>query len=235
MDRHLSRTRRSRCGLQLEKWLHQFIGPLGNGLPILFLNWRSTTHKFEALRASCFISGGAVLMLYSAFPILLSVAVAQASPAPAVRDGSHDFDFSAGTWKTELTIIKDPFGNPNKQVHLNGTKVARPIWGGKAWLEEIRAPGWEAANLFLYDPVAGQWSENYVDSSVGHMEAPDVGEMHDGKLVFYSVQPVGGRSMLIRGTWTIATKDAHSYEVARSNDGGRTWHTSFVAKVTRAE
>jgi len=41
--------------------------------------------------------------------------------------------------------------------------------------------------------------------------------------------------MLVRGTWTIMTPDLHSYEVARSIDGGRTWHTSFIARVNRAK
>lgn len=172
----------------------------------------------------------------------VTIAIAQPSLAQAgaaVRDGSHDFDFSIGSWTTELTIIKDPFNRPDEQIHLRGTKVARPVWGGKAWLEEIAADGpnshWQAANLFLYDPAAGQWSENYVDSSVGRMESPSIGGYRDGKLEFYSLESVDGRSMLIRGTWTIISKDLHSYEVARSIDGGRSWHTSFIAKVSRAK
>jgi hypothetical protein len=172
----------------------------------------------------------------------LTIAVAQATSAQtgtALRDGSHDFDFSLGRWTTEVTIIKDPFNKPDDQIHLRGTKVARPVWGGKGWLEEIAADGpnvhWQAANLFLYDPVAHQWSENYVDSSVGRMEPPSTGGYRDGKLEFYSLESVGGRSMLIRGTWTIISPDLHSYEVARSIDGGRSWHTSFIAKVTRAK
>lgn len=175
-------------------------------------------------------------------PLAACVTIALAQPCfsqTGVRDGSHDFDFSRGSWTTELTIIKDPFDKPNEQIHLRGTKVARPVWNGKGWLEEIAADGpnshWQAANLFLYDPVAGQWSENYVDSSVGRMESPGIGGYRDGKLEFYSVESVGGRSMLIRGTWTIMSKDLHSYEVARSIDGGRSWHTSFIARVSRAK
>lgn len=175
-------------------------------------------------------------------PLAACVTIALAQPCfsqTGVRDGSHDFDFSRGSWTTELTIIKDPFNKPTEQIHLRGTKVARPVWNGKGWLEEIAADGpnshWQAANLFLYDPVAGQWSENYVDSSVGRMESPGIGGYRDGKLEFYSVESVGGRSMLIRGTWTIISKDLHSYEVARSIDGGRSWHTSFIARVSRAK
>lgn len=181
-------------------------------------------------------------MRFLSLAACLIIAVAQPSLAQtgaAVRDGSHDFDFSLGNWTTDVTIIKDPFNRPDEQVHLRGTKVARPVWNGKAWLEEIAADGpdshWQAANLFLYDPAAGQWSENYVDSSTGRMESPSIGGYRDGKLEFYSLESVGGRSMLIRGTWTIISKDLHSYEVARSIDGGRSWHTSFIAKVSRAK
>jgi hypothetical protein len=172
----------------------------------------------------------------------LAIAIAQPSVAQAgtgVRDGSHDFDFALGDWTTEVTIIKDPFNKPNEQTHLRGTKVARPIWNGKGWIEEIGADGpdshWQGATIFLYDPSAHQWSQNYVDSSEGRMEPPSIGEYRHGKIEFYSQEVVGGRSMLIRGTWTIVSKDLHSYEVARSNDGGRSWHTSFLAKVSRAK
>ena len=178
------------------------------------------------------------------FTVLFSlVAVALAQPLSAqslagLRDGSHDFDFSAGNWTTEVTIIKDPFNKPNEAVHMRGTKAARPIWGGKGWIEEIDADGpaghWEAANVFLYDRKAGQWSENYVDSDEGRMEAPGIGGYVDGRLEFYSQEFIGGRATLVRGTWTIMSKDLHSYEVARSIDGGRTWHRSFLARVTRA-
>jgi hypothetical protein len=179
------------------------------------------------------------LRLYLACLALVSAHPSLAQVAAANHDGSHDFDFSRGSWTTDVTIFKDPFNNPEQQVHMRGTKVARPIWGGKGWIEEIEADGpsghWQAANVFLYDPVAGQWSENYVDSSDGKMDRPNVGGWRDGKLEFYSIEPVNGRSMFVRGTWTIMTPDLHSYEVARSIDGGRTWHTSFIARVTRAK
>lgn len=177
-------------------------------------------------------------MRFLFFAASLSLVIAPpiaAQSTTAVRDGSHDFDFSLGNWTTELTIIKDPFNKPDEQIHKRGTKVARPLWGGKGWVEEIRSDGWEAANIFLYDSAAGQWSENYVDSSDGRMTRPNIGGYRDGKLEFYSQDFIGGRSTLIRGTWTITSPDLHSYEVARSIDGGRSWHTSFIAKVMRAK
>jgi len=176
------------------------------------------------------------------FAASLAIAIAQpsiAQPGPSARDGSHDFDFASGNWTTEVTVIKDPFNKPDEQTHLRGTKVARPIWNGRGWIEEIAADGpgshWQGATIFLYDPAAHQWSQNYVDSSDGRMEAPSIGQYRDGKLEFYSQEFIDGRAMLLRGTWTIISKDLHTYEIARSIDGGRTWHTSFIARVSRAK
>ena len=135
----------------------------------------------------------------------------------------------------KLNRLRD--SDVNKIVETYRTRAERERYSHKATLEEIEADGpdghWEAANVFLYNPVAGQWSENYVDSSDGKMDRPNVGGYRDGKLEFYSIQAVGGRSMLVRGTWEIASPDRHSYTVARSIDGGRTWHTSFIARVSR--
>ncbi len=174
--------------------------------------------------------------------IFTIIATAHLGPlqAATTRDGSHDMDFSLGSWRTEVSIIKDPFNKPNEAIDMTGTKVARSVWNGKAVLEEIEASGpsghWQGANLFLYDPVAGQWSQNYADSSAGRMEGPpSIGGYRDGKLEFYSQEFVDGRAMLIRGTWKISSPNLHTYEIGRSVDGGRSWHTSFIARVTRAQ
>jgi hypothetical protein len=162
-----------------------------------------------------------------------------ASASPVLRDGSHDFDFSLGSWRTEITIIKDPFDHPDLVTHMSGAKSARPVWGGKAWIEEVEADGpaghWEAANLFLYDPAAHQWSQNYVDSSDGRFDAPGIGEYRNGNLEFTWQAMIDGRATLERGLWSDIERNSHTYTVARSNDGGRTWHTSFVARVTRIQ
>lgn len=183
-------------------------------------------------------------MLSKSFFLLLlvgSFAVPAQAQLPAasapVRDGSHDMDFSFGEWRTDITQFKDPFNNPNATSHMSGTKTVVPVWGNNA-LEEIEADGpsghWEAANVFLYDAAAHQWTQNYVDSAEGRFEgAPGVGEYRDGRLEFYWQAIVGRQAMLVRGIWSDFTPNSHSYEVSRSNDGGRTWHTSFIARLTR--
>jgi hypothetical protein len=163
--------------------------------------------------------------------------VALGQPAP-LRDGSHDMDFSIGRWRTAITSFKDPFGHPNPAMHMSGTKTARTLWNGRAVIEEIEADGpnghWEAANLFLYDPKAHQWSQNYVDSSTGRFDSsPGIGELRHGRFEFYWQATIHGRAILERGVWSDFTPNSHTYRVERSNDGGRTWHTSFFARLSR--
>jgi len=164
--------------------------------------------------------------------------VARDRPATVLRDGSHDMDFAFGTWRTEITSFKDPFNHPDEMTHMSGIKRARPVWNGKALIEEIEADGpdghWEAANLFLYDPRSHQWSQNYVDSSDGHFDSsPGIGELRNGRFEFYWQARVGGRAILERGIWSDFTPTSHTYQVERSGDGGRSWHASFIAHLTK--
>jgi hypothetical protein len=170
-----------------------------------------------------------------------ATALARQAPSSAhLRDGSHDMDFALGAWRTDVTSFKDPFDHPEAVTHMTGTKTARPVWNGKAVLEEIEADGdgghWEAANLFLYDPAAHQWSQNYVDSSEGRLDGPPgIGGFRNGNLEFYWQARIKGRATLERGIWTDFTPISHTYRVERSNDGGRTWRPSFIAHVTRIQ
>jgi hypothetical protein len=245
MARDVPRSSRRRRNLELEKWTHRFIGPLGDDVPSFFRKLALHTLAVPRLIGGSLgrISDGdidvrIVPALVIALAAMASTIPASAQNAASRRDGSHDMDFSIGNWTTEVTIIKDPFNRPDEQVHMKGTKVARPVWNGKAVLEEIEADGagnhWQGANLFLYDPKAGQWSQNYADSSDGRMDGtPSIGGYRDGNLEFYSQEFVGDRAMLVRGTWRILSADLHTYEIDRSIDGGRSWHRSFLARVSR--
>jgi hypothetical protein len=164
-------------------------------------------------------------------------AQSQSNPPPASRDGSHDMDFNLGTWHTEITRHPDPLGEAAQTVHLAGTVTVRPVWNGKAQFEEIEAEGpnghWEGGTLFLYDPAAHQWSQNFVAASAGRIDAPTIGEFRNGNIEYYAQEESGGRAVLLRGIWSDIEPNSHSYEEDLSNDGGRTWHAAFVAHLTR--
>jgi hypothetical protein len=178
--------------------------------------------------------------ILAASAMLLSPAEAGAQKAaPGLRDGSRDFDFNLGTWHTEITRFKDPFAATTRPMRLSGTVTVRPFWNGGALLEEIEADGpagqWQAATIFLYNPGAHQWGQYFVNSSQGTFATsnPLIGELRNGRVELLSQDSFAGRAILVRGTWSDIKRDSHSYQEDYSDDGGRSWHTAFIGRLTR--
>jgi hypothetical protein len=161
-----------------------------------------------------------------------------APPTPAAeRDGRHDFDFNLGTWKTHIRRVLDPMSGTGTFETLEGTVTVRPIWDGRAQLEEIEADGpqghWEGLTLFLYDPKAHQWNQTFIGSKAGALSLPLVGEFANGRGELFSQDTLDGRAILVRGSWSDITPDAHHFQDAYSGDGGKTWMPAFIANLTR--
>ncbi len=169
-----------------------------------------------------------------------AVAPADAPAAvPAVRDGAHDFDFNFGVWKTHIRRLKEPLSGVRDYVEMNGTVSVRKVWGGRAQLEEIEvdAPGghWEGLTLFLYDPRAHQWSQTYVGAADPTITPGMIGEFRDGRGELYGQESLRGRTVLVRGVWSDIKPNSHHFEIAYSQDGGRSWEPSFIADLTRLQ
>jgi len=158
---------------------------------------------------------------------------------PALRDGQHDFDFNVGTWKTHIKRLQEPLSGSTRWISLEGTVSVRKVWDGRALLEEIEADGpnghWEGLTLFLYDPAAHQWSQSFASSKRGVLNTPLIGEFRDGRGELYSQEAYNGRSILTRAIWSDITPDAHKFEEAFSDDGGKSWETTFMATLERAQ
>ena len=157
--------------------------------------------------------------------------------AVAARDGQHDFDFNIGIWHTHIRRVPDPFSSPGNTVELNGTVTVRKVWNGRAQLEEIEADGpnghWEGLTVFLYNPQAHQWSQSFIDSKAGVLEAPLIGEFKDGRGEFFAQDTFHDKSILVHGVWSDIAPDSHHFEISYSNDGGKTWAAAFIADLTR--
>jgi hypothetical protein len=162
---------------------------------------------------------------------------AEQSDAPALRDGSHDFDPMLGVWKTQIRRTADPFAHPEAVIEMSGIVTTRKVWGGRAQIEEIEVDTptghWEGMTLFLYDPQAHQWSQSFADSADGTLQRPTIGGFANGRGELYAQDKVNGRTILIRGLWSDITANAHRYEESLSDDGGKTWHIAFSAALTR--
>ena len=162
-----------------------------------------------------------------------------ASGAGAIgRDGSHDFDFNIGTWKTHISRLQHPLTGSKSWVTLDGVVVVNRVWDGRAQIEEVEADGegshFEGMTLFLYNSTSRQWAMHFANSKDGTMAVPALGEFKNGRGEFFDQETYNGRSVLVRVTWSDVTANAHRFEQAFSADGGKTWEPNFIAEVTRA-
>jgi hypothetical protein len=163
-----------------------------------------------------------------------------ATPAAAsYRDGSRDFDFNIGTWHTHIMTLQHPLTGSKTWAELNGTVTVRKIWGGKASMEEIDASGptehLQGLTLFLYNPQSHQWSQTFASTSDGVLQTPAIGEFKDGRGELIDQEPYNGRTILVRNTWSDIKPDSHHFEIAFSDDNGKTWEPIFVANLTRIQ
>ncbi len=165
--------------------------------------------------------------------------LAQATPGavPAAADGSHDFDFEIGTWKTHLRRLEHPLSGTQRWLEYEGTTLVRPVWGGKANLLELEVTGpagaIQALSLRLYDPQSHAWSLNFASSAGGGFGVPTVGRFSNGRGEFYDTETFGGRSVRVRFRISDISADSCHFEQAFSSDGGRTWEVNWIATDTR--
>ncbi len=163
-------------------------------------------------------------------------AAAAAQPAPE-RDGQHDFDFAAGTWKTHVARLEHPLTGSRSWVEYDGTSVVRTFWDGRANLVDLDVSGpagrIEGLSLRLYDPRSRQWSLHYASRTSGSLSPPAIGSFRGGRGEFLSRETLGGRDILVRFVVSEITPSSCRYEQAFSADEGRTWEVNWVANDIR--
>ena len=174
----------------------------------------------------------ASIALFLASFLLVSSAVAE-----PVRDGSRDFDFHLGNWRTHISRLDHPLTGSTTWLKYEGTLSVRKVWDGRAQLEELEADGptghMEDLLLFLYNPQSHQWSLNASAVNDGVFGQPMFGEFKDGRGEFFDQEPFKGRTILVRQVWSDITPTSHHFEQSFSDDGGKTWEPNFVAVLTR--
>jgi hypothetical protein len=61
------------------------------------------------------------------------------TPADSTRDGSKDFDFAIGTWKTHIRRLLHPLTGSKVWTTFDGTVVTRKVWKGRAQTRRDRS------------------------------------------------------------------------------------------------
>lgn len=149
------------------------------------------------------------------------------------RDGQHDFDFSIGTWKTELSLLVNPLTDSTKWVEYEGTSIVKKIWGGRANLVELEVDGplgpIVGLSLRLYNPQSRQWSLNYSNVKSGTMSPPVIGQFQNGNGEFFGQETRNGRIIFVKFVVSKIAQDKWKYEQSFSDDGGKTWEVNWIA------
>jgi hypothetical protein len=187
-------------------------------------------------RVSLFLLAYCLIVAVSEAALAAGHAEAQVIGA---RDGQHDFDWEAGTWKTHVKRRLHPLSGTEAWAEYDGTSVISRIWGGKANLVELEVDGpqghLELASLRLYDPDTRQWSLNVASSRGGGLGVPTVGGFKDGKAEFYDDETFGGKPVRVRFVISDVKPDSAHFEQAFSADGGKTWETNWIADDVRVK
>lgn len=172
--------------------------------------------------------------------VILACGLLSRGHAAQQRDGSHDFDWEVGVWKTHLRVLRRSPNGTSAWVTYEGTSNVVPIWNCRADMVELEATApdgrhVQAIDLRLYDPATRQWSLNFANATSGVMSVPTIGEFRSGVGTFYDREPIDGREVLVRNVWSGITASSAHFEQAISDDGGKTWMANWIADDTRMQ
>src|SRR5262249_897448 len=128
----------------------------------------------------------------------------------------------------------------NEWYEFDSTIVARPVWGGKANMDEFEgdAPTGhiEGMTIRTYNPKTHEWSLYWANQANGEISMPPtVGKFVNGRGEFFDMENWNGRTILVRYTWLVPTANTTHWEQAFSVDGGKTWETNWVIEAERVK
>jgi hypothetical protein len=158
-------------------------------------------------------------------------------PERTTRDGSKDWTFLIGTWRTHYRILDKRLAHSHTWHDCYGTSIITPFWNGGGNLEDgdLACPNKYigGATLRLYNPQTRQWTlwwatrENAIvpPPQVGHFDAVGVGR-------FYSHDVWKGTPIITRFQWAVVNGHPH-FQQAFSTDGGTSWETNWTTDYVR--
>ncbi|SDX87436.1 hypothetical protein [Lysobacter enzymogenes] len=161
---------------------------------------------------------------------------AAAAPALDARDGRHDFDFYFGRWKVENRRLAKRLAGSDDWIEFEATDECRPILAGLGSVDRYRTDwngGIEGFALRLYRPHNRQWHVYWASDRDGALEPALIGGFRDGIGVFEGQEAHEGRMLPSRAIWSDIRADSVRWEQALSPDGGRSWETNWVMRMTR--
>ena len=162
-------------------------------------------------------------------------------PVATTRDGTHDFDFLDGHWRTHYRRLGHILSHSHDWYDCNGASVVTPFWnhGGNLEDGDLACPHAYIGGMTLriYNAQTHQWALYWGTRKGGiDPEPPQVGHFDaDGVGTFYAPYNYRGTYVICRFRWTLRLGDHPRFEQAFSSDGGKTWETNWTTDYTRSD
>lgn len=185
------------------------------------------------------ISLAALIAIASLQSAQAAPAVQPASvPAATSRDGSRDFAFLIGAWRTRYRLLAKRLHNSHTWYECDGTSSVRPFWGGSGNLEDgdLKCPARyiHGMTLRMYDAASHQWSLYWGTTKIGLAMPPQVGHFDaNGIGDFLAMDTWEGKPVIVRYRWSQPSADHPHFEQSYSADGGNTWEVNWTTDYTR--
>lgn len=190
--------------------------------------------RSRGLALGCIIAVAAIVLALQSTP----VDAATKLPVPTTRNGSHDFNFLFGTWRTHYRLLRKRLVRSHDWYDCYGTSTITPFWGGAGNLEDgdLRCQATHryisGMTLRLYNATTHQWSLWWGTRTLGLVPPAQVGHFTNGVGDFFANDTWEGKPVIVRFRWML--RGAHPrFEQAFSTDGGRTWETNWTTDYTK--
>ncbi len=154
---------------------------------------------------------------------------------------SREFDFWIGSWKIQQKILQEDGG----WTEFEASTVVTPILDGKAleehWSGEVQF-FWESMekpellkgmSLRYYDTTTGKWNIYWMDTKNLRLGSPFTGNFSGGRGEFFLERETKKGRNISRITFSDIMKDSVKWDLAISNDDGKTWTTIWIMEMKR--
>jgi hypothetical protein len=163
-------------------------------------------------------------------------AFAQNAASPTARDGSKDFNFLLGTWRTHYRLLKTRLANSHDWYDCYGTSKVSSFWNGSGEIEDgdLKCPGSHIVGVTIrvYNPRTHEWSLWWGTQKRGIVPPPQIGNFENGVGNFYARDKHNGKPIIVRFRWTLKNRLPY-FEQAFSPDNGASWETNWTTVYSR--
>src|ERR1051325_47372 len=153
--------------------------------------------------------------------------------------GSSDFDFWIGRWNVRNERLKERLRGSTEWETFDTRPEARQLPGALGNIDHFVAgewrPGFTGMTVRLFDRATERWSIYWTSSDRGVFDPPVVGAFTNGTGIFEGDDEHEGTPVRVRFLWTHERPDTARWEQSFSADGGATWETNWIMRMTRAE